>query len=560
MSSDTVREPSKRDTTVREPASQNNAGDTLRENVATTREGSATVRENFENPRDATAPTVREPGATARETSATLRETDSSTHVAHHQGPRVNLPEEVSRDYEWVQDLDVASGEADVSIIRDRNNGDLRFFKHYHRGIYPDSGVMSVIQGTGNRDHVVDIIRYSGDPRDAWEIQEYCPLGTIGRGSWAEAHSYPYDSTTIVEILTETSTAIHHIHHVGDGVAHRDIKPSNILIRAENPLDLVLTDFGVARDNQAGTHRTTFAGTNLYAAPEAHEGNSSKESDWFALGAIIFELLTNTKLLASKGNSDPSPKEAEVNCLQRTYYDNVVEDAIPDKRWRTLVQGLVTADRNYRWGYLEIERWLKGESPEVYWARIQGSFTGISPEMCYQPPWSNELLADPRQLARSIGEHWEEAKKGLAGRETSRISNFLSNFQGTESAIDLLNGRDSIERKLLVLQLLLDEKNVPRFDGHSLDTASVRNQISAADNGDAAASLWLLGLVRCDALIAYGERNEDRLSASAGQKLKRWYNQAESVKKSVPEKTHDLADKAFLDALPELFTLAFDSQ
>ncbi len=563
MSDETVREGGAAEATVREAG-----GDTtVRESRADVpmHEGAApaavTTRET-----GAAAPTTREisPVATIHEgivPGTTVREPYPSAPYAASEAipinrPRVNLPAEVATRYEWVRDLDVASGESDVSLIRDRETEELRFFKRYHQGVFPDDDVLAKLQRDSDLRHCVRIFDYSPDPNDAWEIHEYCPLGSLGKGEWASAHSYPYDEDTIVQIVRETGEAIHNMHELG--IVHRDIKPSNILIRSDEPLDLVLTDFGVSRGDQEVTHRTTFAGTNLYAAPEAHRGDSSQKSDWFALGAIVYLLLTNKQLLAGRGDVEPSPKNVEVNCISCAYYDNA--KSIQSERWQMLVEGLVVYDRNYRWGYPEVSRWLAGESPEVYWTRSSGGYAGISPEKCYQPSWSEELLATPDQLAGSIGKHWFEVKRAFAGRERDNIKNFLSGFSGAEHALRIIDGEGSIDRKLFELQLLLDKSCTPLFEGFPLDTETMRGRIQAAQDGDEKALAWLESLVKCDALLLYGEHREDALTAAAGRKLKNWFDQAQEVKGQVPEDVQNVADEAFRAALPELFTLAYEQK
>ncbi|WP_345195379.1 serine/threonine-protein kinase [Streptomyces lavendulae] len=80
------------------------------------------------------------------------------------------------------------------------------------------------------------------------------------------------------------------------GVMHRDIKPSNILI---TPSGLVkVLDFGIARaaDPCATADRLTqtgfIVGTPPYMAPEQARGFPEPRSDLYALGCLLFELIT----------------------------------------------------------------------------------------------------------------------------------------------------------------------------------------------------------------------------------------------------------------------------
>ncbi len=96
----------------------------------------------------------------------------------------------------------------------------------------------------------------------------------------------------------------------GKGVLHRDLKLQNVLVGPDG--HAVLTDFGVAkvfdadlRSSLGMTREQTLArlrdgrrlvmGSVGYMAPELEMGvAASRESDWYALGVIVFRLLTGT--------------------------------------------------------------------------------------------------------------------------------------------------------------------------------------------------------------------------------------------------------------------------
>jgi serine/threonine-protein kinase len=80
------------------------------------------------------------------------------------------------------------------------------------------------------------------------------------------------------------------------GIMHRDIKPSNILITPSGIVKVL--DFGVARaaDPYATADRLTrtgfIVGTPAYMAPEQARGHPEPRSDLYALGCLLFELIT----------------------------------------------------------------------------------------------------------------------------------------------------------------------------------------------------------------------------------------------------------------------------
>ena len=88
------------------------------------------------------------------------------------------------------------------------------------------------------------------------------------------------------------------------GVIHRDVSPSNILLSSEG--DVKLADFGVAK--AAGrlyvTQVNLVRGKYQYMAPEQAGGQAGPASDLYALGAVLYEMLTGAQVRPS-GITDP---------------------------------------------------------------------------------------------------------------------------------------------------------------------------------------------------------------------------------------------------------------
>ena len=69
---------------------------------------------------------------------------------------------------------------------------------------------------------------------------------------------------------------------------YRDLKPENILVSKDGYLRL--SDFGLAK---MAKKSNTFCGTPEYISPEMLLGTGhDKTSDWWALGILIYEMLT----------------------------------------------------------------------------------------------------------------------------------------------------------------------------------------------------------------------------------------------------------------------------
>ncbi|ETW07747.1 AGC protein kinase [Aphanomyces invadans] len=87
----------------------------------------------------------------------------------------------------------------------------------------------------------------------------------------------------------EMVLALEYLH--GQGIIHRDLKPENILLDADG--HVCLTDFGLSKELPQDDEAKTVCGTNEYMAPEMIRNKPySHAVDWWALGALIYEMVT----------------------------------------------------------------------------------------------------------------------------------------------------------------------------------------------------------------------------------------------------------------------------
>jgi serine/threonine-protein kinase len=94
--------------------------------------------------------------------------------------------------------------------------------------------------------------------------------------------------------VIEIAEIFHYLHYSFETpIVYRDLKPSNIMITEEKKVKII--DFGISRYYKPGQNTDTFRlGSPGYAAPEQYKGRgqSSPQSDIFALGVILFQMVT----------------------------------------------------------------------------------------------------------------------------------------------------------------------------------------------------------------------------------------------------------------------------
>jgi WD40 repeat protein len=95
---------------------------------------------------------------------------------------------------------------------------------------------------------------------------------------------------SVARVALQVAEALAYAHR--QGILHRDIKPSNLLLDLQGTV--WITDFGLAKAEGSDelTHTGDLVGTLRFMAPERFEGHSLPQSDLYALGLTLYELLT----------------------------------------------------------------------------------------------------------------------------------------------------------------------------------------------------------------------------------------------------------------------------
>ena len=264
--------------------------------------------------------------------------------------PGDKTPSRVVHGWTLGTELRVISGESDLFFATKESADGIEVhetavFKHYRRGIEPEVSLYPALRAL-DPDHGLRLLDAGRSEDRAFEVWEYLPLGMLGAIPAAEKEASEFAHAAVREI----GSALHGLAQMQ--IIHRDLKPANVLVRSREPLDLVLADFSTATVSEFDLQLTMTRQTTRYAAPETIAGTCSAASDWWSLGVIVLEMLTQ-----GRGFEGVHERAFLLHLVTRGLR---VPDDLPEE-WRELLMGLLTRDPSRRWAWSEVERWLGGE-------------------------------------------------------------------------------------------------------------------------------------------------------------------------------------------------------
>jgi serine/threonine-protein kinase len=155
-----------------------------------------------------------------------------------------------------------------------------------------------------NHPHIVQIFDLGMEAGAYYIAMEYLPgedLTTIVRAG--NRQNKPMPLTYAVRIIADAAEGLNYAHAktgpngASLGIVHRDVSPQNLLVTYDGQLKVV--DFGIAKaaNRETKTIAGHVKGKTAYMSPEQARGQPlDGRSDIFALGIILFELVTRTRL------------------------------------------------------------------------------------------------------------------------------------------------------------------------------------------------------------------------------------------------------------------------
>jgi serine/threonine protein kinase len=385
------------------------------------------------------------------------------------------------KGWEITRRFPAQGGEADVYLVR--KGAAEQILKLYRWGIQPKIEVLDrIIKLYGsNKDCFVQVTErgYEPESKRFFELEEFFPLGSL-RDYMNEVSLSEVQIGAFCERLAKALIALHE-----NGILHLDLKPDNVLVRTKDPLDVVLTDFGIASilDEEFSKKMTDIKGTSLYQSPESLSGVVGPKSDYWSLGIILLEMLQH--------------KHPFEGLQRQVIYYRLTTAGIPipghlPPRWINLLKGLLTRNPEIRWGTREVAEWLKGSEVQTFFdaenaqAMLQGIVdSGDSSFRRFELPFSFAgksffALEDLLRVFASSPEFWSQGKVVIGRGQVSRWLEDNNDAERSGKLADIMDAETDPDRMIFKVLYTFFPDLPPVWSGKILNRPTLMELMARA--------------------------------------------------------------------------------
>ena len=208
----------------------------------------------------------------------------------------------------------------------------------------------------------------------------------------------------VVSVISSIAAGLNHAHERRGAdkkplnIVHRDVSPSNILVSFDGSVKIV--DFGIAKAamRQVETRSGSLKGKVSYMSPEQCKmGTVDRRSDIYALGVVLYELATTTRLF--KSDSDYLVMDAI--CTGKIPLPRVRRPDLPNELSTIIMKALATdPDRRYQTAD-EMRVALDGFAVKAQLTSSASTIGAYVTKLCGEKaePWLDNTSVDKRPVA-----------------------------------------------------------------------------------------------------------------------------------------------------------------
>lgn len=254
-----------------------------------------------------------------------------------------------------------------------------------------------------NSDHIVRVYDLFEENGTAYYVMDFIDGESLS--ARLKRTGTPLSEGEVLKILPQILDALETAHNYHDsndpenkgGILHLDLKPANIMVDKQGVVKLI--DFGASKQQSASGGATTSSAisfTNGYAPREQMEQNLDKFGPWtdfYALGATLYNLLTNKK--------PPLPSDIDDDETADKHISLPFPATISDKT-KNLLLWLMATNRKKRPQTIDAIRTFLGNKTERHaQANVRQNVSDVHEET---------IIAKPKTNVSANTQHKEEKK------------------------------------------------------------------------------------------------------------------------------------------------------
>jgi hypothetical protein len=170
--------------------------------------------------------------------------------------------------------------------------------------------------------NLVQVFDFGENGGERFLVMEYVEGTDLGALLGREGRLSP---ALALHVAAEIADGLDYLH--ARGIVHRDVSPGNVYLSRAG--EVKLGDFGIAKAKAPGlrTERGRLKGKLAYLAPEQARGEAvDARADLYALGLVLFEMLTGGRYL--EGEAEADVLRAAMNPLARAADAGASVDAV----------------------------------------------------------------------------------------------------------------------------------------------------------------------------------------------------------------------------------------
>lgn len=311
-------------------------------------------------------------------------------------------------------------------VYRVRKDGNVYVLKLYKYAFKVSERKMEALKSVTSA-YVAGLVDYGYYDGKLYEVYHCYENGSLDKCG-------PISAEKIKSYVNQLNQGLHALHSISDDevMVHGDIKPSNIFI-SDDRESVVIGDFGISTivDGDSGYGIGSIAGTPEFAPPSMGVVDKMRKTtayDYGSLGLVIYYMVT--------GYSKFSGMSTEA--IAKEWINGITLDEIVDTRIRMLLEGLLIADENSRFGYSEVKEWYDGSFLTVAKAKKTLSDKKIKTDAVL---WFGIFdgqsieVSSLKELAIQMTRHWEQAKNKLRDENLYEFLDKLDNTKALSAEI-----------------------------------------------------------------------------------------------------------------------------